>query len=61
MTLKRGITLQREIIEKKYVSVIFDEASINEISRPYLKFETVFDISIFMTIFAKGDNSNKSL
>ena len=35
-------------ILKKYGSVIFDEESIYEISKPYLKFETVFDILSFL-------------
>ena len=42
--------------------LFFDEEPNNEISKPYLKFETIFDISsFFMTKFAKGNNSkNKS-
>ena len=63
MITKRGITQQREIIQvkkKKPGQLFFDEESIYEISKPYLKFETGFWYRMFsMKKFAKGNNSKK--
>ena len=50
MTFKRGITLHGEIIQilKKYGSVIVDEESIYEISKPYLKRHNMIQMLVFL-------------
>ena len=50
MTLKMDITPNGETFQIKKITsqLFFDEVSFYEISKPYLKFEKVFEISSFL-------------